>query len=171
MNEAANKYRREYIASFLNANEAALKSLGCDPDIWRSVDLTRLNLPSLDTRIALYRQNLQFNALTNRSLDRARSDMADVVHGAYLPYVDVFRADSFAADIFADEARRWDVSIVANLRELPNRIQALRNITTGALRPSTVRDTVADAESCVAAACQSCFAAQSYGDPIWHVYY
>lgn len=129
MTEGLREFRCQRIAELVDASQDVLRSLGFSPDMLRAADLSGLVLPCLDVRLELYKENLQLNAHTNRSLNSALSDMPDVLHGCYLPYVDVFRVDRFAAGVFADQARRWRVSLVSDIRELPGRIQA-----AGALR-------------------------------------
>lgn len=51
------------------------------------------------------------------------SDFVDALHAMYVPYVDVFRTDSFMAPIVSKFAARFDTLVVGKLVELPAAIE------------------------------------------------
>jgi hypothetical protein len=50
------------------------------------------------------------------------SDAGDMTHCLYLPHVDLFRADTFVADVIKKNAPEYYRRVVPSLRELPARI-------------------------------------------------
>lgn len=50
------------------------------------------------------------------------SDMGDVIHSLYLPHVDFFRTDRFAASVIQEIKLPFSTTIVGNLQQLPETI-------------------------------------------------
>jgi hypothetical protein len=46
------------------------------------------------------------------------SDVGDVFHATYLPFVDIFRADGFVSSAIADAKLPFDATVVQNFRQL-----------------------------------------------------
>lgn len=60
------------------------------------------------------------------------SDFTDLIHAAYAPYVDVFRADSFMAPHISRYASKWGTIVVPKLVGLPSAIERLTQARPGA---------------------------------------
>lgn len=79
--------------------------------------------PSLFTAISVMggiaRKTLQ--PLENERLPKI-SDMGDVIHSIYLPHVDFFRTDRFAASVLQEIKLPFSATIVGNLQQLPKAI-------------------------------------------------
>jgi len=79
--------------------------------------------PSLFTAISVMggiaRKTLQ--PLVNERLPKI-SDMGDVIHCLYLPHVDFFRTDRFAASVIQEIKLPFSTTIVENLTQLPEEI-------------------------------------------------
>ncbi len=53
------------------------------------------------------------------------SDLGDVLHTIYLPYVDIFRADGFAANAISNVKLECSTAIVSNFALLPAKIESM----------------------------------------------
>jgi len=60
------------------------------------------------------------------------SDMGDVLHSHYLPHVDFFRTDGFAASVIQEIKLPFNTTIVGNLLQLPDAITKKRLAEKGA---------------------------------------
>lgn len=92
-----------------------------------AIDLSKLSLPRVEGLLANYPENLLVNYTSDRKLEKAISDYGDIQHACYIPYVDIFRADSFAAQIFKAHAATVQTFISTSIQSLPNEIVALAN--------------------------------------------
>ena len=79
--------------------------------------------PSMFTSISVMggiaRKTLQ--PLVNERTPKT-SDMGDVIHSLYLPHVDFFRTDGFAANVIREIKLPFRTTIVGNLLQLPEAI-------------------------------------------------
>jgi hypothetical protein len=58
-----------------------------------------------------------------RKADKASSDLGDMAHAWYMPYVDVLRVDGFAGQYMGDVADEFGVRLVTRLEDLPSVIR------------------------------------------------
>ena len=79
--------------------------------------------PSLLTLTTLSVHLAKLNSLTTRK--PKASDFGDILHAAYLPYVDIFRADGNTASIIEQAKLPFKTKIVSKLTDLPNEINNL----------------------------------------------
>lgn len=79
--------------------------------------------PSLLTLTTLSVHLAKLNSLTTRK--PKASDFGDILHAAYLPYVDIFRADGNTASIIEQAKLPFKTKIVSKLTDLPNEINSL----------------------------------------------
>lgn len=79
--------------------------------------------PSLFTSISVWGGIMRktFKPLENERNPRI-SDMGDVLHSHYLPHVDFFRTDGFAASVIQEMKLPFNTTIVGNLLQLPDAI-------------------------------------------------
>lgn len=82
---------------------------------------------ALEASIEYFIQNVMAGAQQRRLLV---SDFGDIMHMGYLPYVDVFRCDAYAAGLARKAADRYGTEIVHNLRALPAAVTRLAAIRT-----------------------------------------
>ena len=79
--------------------------------------------PSLLTLTTLSVYLVRLNSFTERKAKT--SDFGDILHTAYLPYVDIFRADGNTASIIEQAKLPFRTRIVSKLTDLPNEINNL----------------------------------------------
>ena len=65
-----------------------------------------------------------------RNPQRVQSDVGDIFHAVYMPYVDIIRIDGFAAQYMRPLAEKWSTRVVTNRSTL---VQAINDVA----RPST----------------------------------
>jgi hypothetical protein len=83
-------------------------------------------LPSMATYSALTSSNLQKNFSPfeqGRSAEKIKSDVGDIFHAVYMPYVDVMRIDGFAEQYMRPVAERWNTTLVTRRHDLPKAIE------------------------------------------------
>lgn len=78
--------------------------------------------PGLNVMFSAYYTVFADAALTDR--DPKDSDFADMVHAAYSPYVDIFRADRYMTPHVQRIVTRYGTKVVSRLTELPQIIEA-----------------------------------------------
>lgn len=78
--------------------------------------------PGLNVMLNAYYAVFADSALTNREVKS--SDFADVVHAAYSPYVDIFRADRYMAPHIQTYVKKYGTRVVSKLTDLPKEIEA-----------------------------------------------
>ena len=95
--------------------------------------LATFDFPSLDFISSVFANHLtQFistykdGSIPKRAKnpDASASDSGDILHLAYAPYFDLFRCDSYFADISRKSGAAHSTHIIPKLRELPNAISA-----------------------------------------------
>ena len=77
--------------------------------------------PSVSNRVSVFRSYIEKVILpieTNRSREKYRSDVGDMMHAQYIPYCDIFRCDGFAATYLSTSAKKFDTSLVASRKQL-----------------------------------------------------
>lgn len=79
--------------------------------------------PSLLTLTTLSVHLAKLNSLTTRK--SKTSDFGDILHTAYLPHVDIFRADGNTASIIKQAKLPFKTKVVSKLTDLPNEINNL----------------------------------------------
>ena len=79
--------------------------------------------PSLLTLTTLSVHLAKLNSLTTRK--SKTSDFGDILHTAYLPHVDIFRADGNTASIIKQAKLQFKTKVVSKLTDLPNEINNL----------------------------------------------
>ena len=79
--------------------------------------------PSLLTITTLSVHQAKLNLLTTRKAKI--SDFGDLFHAAYLPHVDIFRADGNTAEIIKKAKLPFKTKIVSTLTDLPKEIESL----------------------------------------------
>jgi len=122
---AITMFREQHIAGLFLEHEAYFKSRSVSRELLEEVDFAEVELPRIDTLIALKSENLALNTITDRSLDDAETDFGDLQHTNYLPYVDLFRADAFASSLIKKQSRMMGTQIVSRLVHLPDSIARL----------------------------------------------
>jgi hypothetical protein len=124
--DAVSQYRSAEIEKIFEANREWLAANEGVPSEL-PLDLDTLSMPRLDNHTAIFVAHFRMNATGNRDLSVAASDLPDILHANYLPYVDVFRADAVASQAFAKQARDLGVDIVSRLEDLPAAIRRRRD--------------------------------------------
>jgi hypothetical protein len=119
---ALEEYRNPQIRSIFEANREWFAGHGVRVENMPA-SLDEIPMTRLDTLIELYTENIRLNASTDRDLSDATSDMPDILHATYLPYVDVFRADVFATQVARKQADKFGVRLVQRLEDLPDAIR------------------------------------------------
>lgn len=76
--------------------------------------------PSTDAYVELLVANGLINASQPRKVDKIASDWGDMLHGFYIPYVDVMRVDKFAIQYMKGVAQKYDCVLVDDLFILPD---------------------------------------------------
>lgn len=79
--------------------------------------------PSLLTITTVSVKLAKLNLLTSQS--SKPSDFGDILHTAYIPHVDIFRADKATADIIKQAKLPFETTIVSKLTDLPSEIENL----------------------------------------------
>ena len=85
-------------------------------------------LPSQVALSAIIAANLRKNASPfeqRRNLDKVASDVGDVLHAVYIPYVDVLRVDKFSEAYLSPIAKEFGTKIVKRRGDLPSEIIGL----------------------------------------------
>ncbi len=107
-----------------------LRAEGIDERSWKSrvVGSEVGTLPSLDAPLEIAIEYFVRNIAPGASARNAlTSDYGDMLHMAYLPHVDVFRCDGYAAELARKPASRYGTTVVSSLRQLPDAIEALKS--------------------------------------------
>ena len=130
-------YLAEHIERIVEHNAAWFATYGVSISAIQSIDLSALRLPRLHGLLANYPENLLVNYTSDRRLEKAASDFGDIQHACYIPYVDVFRADSFAAGIFKEHAASVHTHISTSLYALPNEIRTIATQREEEMRSDT----------------------------------
>ena len=74
-------------------------------------------LPSIDIVVQILPAYME-QLITKNRTKLLSSDFGDIAHAAYLPYVDIFRADRTMTHLFRDIADKYGTKVVRTLREL-----------------------------------------------------
>jgi len=112
---------------------AKLSRQGVDKEVWqaRVVDSPIGTIPSLDAMlepaIDYFLRNVMAGAHQRELLV---SDYGDILHMAYIPYVDIFRCDGYAADIARKAASKFGTEVVGKLTLLPEAITRITQRAT-----------------------------------------
>ncbi|MDD5240783.1 MAG: hypothetical protein PHG47_03560 [Sulfuricella sp.] len=86
-----------------------------------------LSLPGLDCFLTCVRQYAGENVVPSSAQRKLRrSDMGDMFHCIYIPYVDVFRADGYTSQIVSRNAAYYGTTVVPSLLDLPAAIACAR---------------------------------------------
>lgn len=114
----------------LDHYQADVQLLGSDSD--ELIDLVRKHglsvLPSQQTMVALLMGNFQKNVAPfeqKRKVEKVGSDPGDMMHGCYMPYVDIMRVDGFAFQYMQPAARLSETVLVDKLEKLLPAIKSL----------------------------------------------
>lgn len=85
-------------------------------------------LPSMAAYSAVMSSNLEKNFSPfeqGRRAEKVRSDVGDIFHAMYMPYVDVMRVDGFAAQYMQPVAKCWGTQLVTRRQDLPGIVRQL----------------------------------------------
>jgi hypothetical protein len=97
-------------------------------DEWRSLQELQLGcIPSLDAQVLAFCEHFRRN-LQMRRKPKA-SDTGDILHLIHLPYCDFFRTDGDASETAKPIASIFKTMVVPKLRELPQRIDDVLNVS------------------------------------------
>ena len=88
--------------------------------------------PSLLTITTLSVHLAKLNSLTKRK--PKTSDFGDILHSAYLPYVDIFRADVNTASIIEQAKLPFKTKVVSKITDLPSDIENLLKLKSNNCR-------------------------------------
>ena len=104
--------------SLAKAEDLALK--GISAEVWRDkvVGSKFHSIPSVDTVVEGFSHHLRRYAAPGATRHLENSDFGDMLHLAYLPYVDAFRCDANASQIAQALAKRLGVRLLTRLQEL-----------------------------------------------------
>jgi hypothetical protein len=121
--------RGEYLEGLFERQVLQLRQYGIGKSDLRKIKLSPMgSLPRLDTVVEVAKAHTFDLASSTRK--SKRSDTGDVYHAGYIPYVDIFRADAYMAQLLAPFGDKWGTRIVA-------RSQLLQAIETEAEQRST----------------------------------
>ena len=93
-------------------------------ELWeqRVVNSALGSIPSLDAALEIAAAYFLQNAMAGSKRELLTSDYGDMLHMGYLPYVDLFRCDGYAADLARRVASKYGTEVVGKLTELPDAI-------------------------------------------------
>lgn len=120
----------EMVLQFIDEERPRIKRLGADPDEIRSfvaahgIDV----LPSQKVMTELFIGNLQKNIAPFeqwRKPEKLASDVGDIMHGWYMPFVDVMRVDGFAYQYMQTAAELVETVLVDKIEKLIPAIRAV----------------------------------------------
>lgn len=74
-------------------------------------------IPSVDVVVKILEEYLRQMMLNERRSLKA-SDLGDLIHSIYLPYVDVFRTDATMANFYRPIAKQYGTSVISSLEDL-----------------------------------------------------
>ena len=122
------KFRKNYLNMIWNRRQQNLLKFGVSKNRWISKvkSSTMGQTPSIDFFIQSllnYGMNSASNPQNSRKL--LNSDNGDLMHGRYIPYVDIFRADRNMGHLFAPLARPYNTRIVTSFFDLPTTINEM----------------------------------------------
>ena len=81
-------------------------------------------LPSIDILAQILPMYLE-QLITKNRTKLLPSDFGDIAHAAYLPYVDIFRADRTMTHLFKDIASEYETKVIRTLKELVSELDQL----------------------------------------------
>lgn len=122
-----NEYRARFLRIIFEDIGAQLNEQGIDRNIWdaRVIGSEIRSIPSLDAVLEVLIEYFVRNAMSGNQQRKLRiSDYGDVLHMGFMPYVDIFRCDSYFADLARQIAARYDTVLVGSLTDLPEAISA-----------------------------------------------
>lgn len=120
---ATSEYQRAFVDKTVSQSLEYFEAHGFTQSEISRIDMLKLSLPRLNTHIALYEENFRRNSTTERNLAAAKSDMGDILHANYLPYVNIIRADKFSSGVCKQLADDFCVHVVSDLLSLPKAIR------------------------------------------------
>lgn len=128
LNKNIEDFRRSRLEKIWNSRQQDLLKLGVTKKRWNSnVKLSKLGqTPSIDFQfqsLITYMMNSVSNPKNSRTL--LKSDFPDLMHGRYLPYFDIFRADRFIGSLLSPVAKGYNTRIVTSFIELPTIIDQM----------------------------------------------
>lgn len=87
---------------------------------WEKVASSELGtLPSFDAALIAFEEYLRISVLQTKFPRTLRtSDLGDILHISYLPYVDIFRGDSFASQVAQHVAKRFGANVLDSNRKI-----------------------------------------------------
>lgn len=123
------KFRKNYLKRIWDNRQRDLLKIGVTKKHWNSKIKTSTlgQTPSIDFYIQsmiTYSMNSVGNLQNSRKL--LRSDHGDLMHGRYLPYVDIFRADRYMGNLYSPLAKQYRTKVVTSFIELPEYVEKMQ---------------------------------------------
>lgn len=120
----------EIVLRFINEERPRIQRLGANPDEVRSLVATRGIdvLPSQKVMTELFVRNLQKNIAPfeqRRKAAKIASDVGDMMHGWYMPFVDVMRVDGFGYQYMQAGAALTETVLVDKIEKLIPTIRSM----------------------------------------------
>ncbi len=114
----------EAVKGFTEKDAEIFTSLAVSPESALEAAMTTgpRGFPSVHIQAELAIANMKVNVTpsqTPRSLQKAKSDLGDMAHAWYIPYVDVMRVDAFAGGYMSAPSALYGTKLVTKLEELP----------------------------------------------------
>ena len=122
-------FRKRHLNKVWVERRQDLLKLGVTKKLWDSnVKTSTLGqTPSIDFHfhaLLTYIMDSVSNPQNSRKL--SNSDNGDLMHGRYLPYVDIFRADRYMGNLFKRIAKRYNTKVVTSFVQLPEIIKSMK---------------------------------------------
>jgi hypothetical protein len=120
--------RAEHLRRFLEEHRGWLAEHAGHPDRWEARILSSSigSLPAFDTSIEIAARYFADNgALRDMPRKVSHSDVGDILHYTYIPYVDVFRADDYIRPIATKTAKRFGTTLAKSLPEAIKTVKTL----------------------------------------------
>jgi len=116
-------FRRRMLQVALHGDEALLGAWRVSREVWKKtvLDDDSLELPSVGILLDVYTEYAKRVVSLSGKVDT--SDWPDIMHAVYVPYVDVFRADTRTAEFIKPIAQKRGYRVVRLLEDLPGEIR------------------------------------------------
>lgn len=127
-------YRKWFVEDRLMANLDMLREnrIGENRIRGLSTKMSNGDFPSFDMLLASLKEYTRLHGSIGPTMRKIKkSDVGDIFHSVYLPYVDIFRADKFFSEVLKNSSRTYNTVVVKKISELPSAIHSALNINGG----------------------------------------
>jgi hypothetical protein len=118
--QMANEFKRALAGLVGSISNGIATSIGARPD---PVNDPWKTAPGTTCSVTLWFHVFRRTVLATQGRTPSHSDMPDIYQTVYLPYVDIYRADSFMASALQDCKLPFPTAVVDKVLQLPDRIE------------------------------------------------